>query len=97
MLRASLAGVERHRHVGDVRQAGLMVGVELVADRASKATFRVAERHGHQVCLALRPRGIYARPLGDVIVLMPPLTSTDEELRALGAALEAALVERFGA
>ncbi|HSD29752.1 MAG TPA: adenosylmethionine--8-amino-7-oxononanoate transaminase [Vicinamibacteria bacterium] len=96
VLREALAPVEAHRHVGDVRQAGLMCGVELVADRASKARFSPADRVGYRLCLAMRDRGIFARPLGDVIVLMPPLSATEAELRHLGAALGAVLLERFG-
>jgi adenosylmethionine-8-amino-7-oxononanoate aminotransferase len=96
VLREALAGVEAHPHVGEVRQSGLMCGVELVADRATRARFPPGERVGYRIGLALRAHGIFARPLGDVVVLMPPLSSTDEELRGLGAALHAVLVERFG-
>src|SRR5207244_1244963 len=87
LLRAALAPVASHRHVGEIRQAGLMCGIELVADRGSKARFPVDARVGHRVCLAMRERGIFIRPLGDVIVVMPPLSSTDAELRQLAAAL----------
>jgi adenosylmethionine-8-amino-7-oxononanoate aminotransferase len=96
-LREALAPVESHRHVGEVRQAGLMCGVELVADRATKARFPAADRVGHRLCLALRDHGFFLRPLGDVLVLMPPLSVTESELRRLGASLHAVLVERFGA
>lgn len=97
VLRDALAAVETHRHVGEIRQAGLMCGIELVADRATRARFPPAERVGHGLGLALRRHGIFLRPLGDVLVLVPPLTTTDDELRALGAAIHAVLVERFGA
>lgn len=96
VLRGALEPVSRHKNVGDVRQAGLMCGVELVADRSSKARFPSGERVGYRVCLALRDRGIFLRPLGDVIVLMPPLSSTEDELRHLAASLRAALVECLG-
>ena len=97
VLREALGPVEAHRHVGEVRQAGLMCGVELVADRGTKAGFPPAERVGYRLCRAMRDRGVFIRPLGDVIVLMPPLTATEDELRRLAGALHAALVERFGA
>ena len=97
VLREALRPLSMHRHVGDVRQAGLMCGVELVADRQTKTSFAPGDRHGYHVCLALRDRGIFLRPLGDVVVLMPPLSSTDAELRHLAASLQAAIVERFGA
>ncbi|HTL02997.1 MAG TPA: adenosylmethionine--8-amino-7-oxononanoate transaminase [Vicinamibacterales bacterium] len=95
-LRDALAPIAAHRHVGEVRQAGLMCGIELVADRATKALFPPGERTGYHICLSLRDRGIFLRPLGDVLVLMPPLSSTEAELRHLAGAVQAALVERFG-
>jgi adenosylmethionine-8-amino-7-oxononanoate aminotransferase len=60
-------------HVGDVRQRGLMAGIELVQDRASKRPFAPEARMGAQVCRAAREQGVLLRPLGDVIVVMPPL------------------------
>ena len=83
-LKARLMGrLSRHPNVGDIRLLGLMGGVELVADRATKARFPVAARTGHQVILKAREAGLLLRPLGDVIVLMPPLASTDAELEFL--------------
>jgi adenosylmethionine---8-amino-7-oxononanoate aminotransferase len=58
-------------HVGDVRQKGVMVGIELVRDRKTAEPFPPAQRMGHQVTLAARKRGVILRPLGDVVVLMP--------------------------
>lgn len=66
-----LAPLALHPHVGEVRQKGVMVGIELVADRASKSPFGPALRMGHRVTLAARKRGVILRPLGDVVVLMP--------------------------
>jgi adenosylmethionine---8-amino-7-oxononanoate aminotransferase len=97
VLRDALTPLMSHPHVGDIRQAGLMCGIELVANRESKSSFPPGDRHGHHICLALRDRGIFLRPLGDVIVLMPPLSVTDAELRHLASSVYAALVERFGA
>jgi len=97
VLSEALTPLASHTHVGDIRQAGLMAGIELVADRASKASFAPGDRTGYHICLSLRDRGIFLRPLGDVIVLMPPLSSTDAELRHLAAAVHAAIVERLGA
>lgn len=97
VLRKSLEPLRAHPHVGDIRQAGLMCGIELVADRASKAMLAPGERTGYHICLSLRERGIFLRPLGDVIVLMPPLSSTDAELQHLAASVGAAIVERLGA
>jgi adenosylmethionine-8-amino-7-oxononanoate aminotransferase len=95
-LRAALAPLAAHRHVGDIRQAGLMCGIELVADRQTKAIFPQGDRVGYHICLSLRDRGVFLRPLGDVIVLMPPLSSTEAELTHLVASVAAAIAERFG-
>ena len=62
--------------VAEVRRRGFMCGIEL-------AGFSVADRAGHQVTLAARRRGAIVRPLGDVVVLMPPLAITTRELRRL--------------
>ncbi len=56
-----------------MRQKGLMVGIELVEDRATQRSFDSKRRIGAQVCAALRKHGVLLRPLGDVIVIMPPL------------------------
>ena len=69
-----------HPQVGEVRQQGLMVGIELVADRASRAAFPAGERVGARVCLAARERDVLLRPLGDVVILMPPLSIEAGEL-----------------
>jgi adenosylmethionine-8-amino-7-oxononanoate aminotransferase len=79
--------------VGDVRQYGLAAGVELVADRDSKTPYPAAERRGMRVCRAAREHGVFLRPLGDVLVVMPPLTIADPELDLIGAALKAAIRE----
>jgi len=70
-------------HVGDVRQQGTMVGVELVADVARRVPYPAAARIGQRVVRAARARGVVLRPLGNVIVLMPPLAISDAELDRL--------------
>jgi adenosylmethionine-8-amino-7-oxononanoate aminotransferase len=74
--------------VGDIRQYGLAAGIELVADRGSKTAFPIGERRGMRVCRAARDRGVFLRPLGDTIVLMPPLSITEAELTHLIDAVE---------
>ena len=63
-------------HVKEVRQLGLMCGIELEG-------FDQGRRTGHLVTLAARSRGAIVRPLGDVVVLMPPLGISEAELEAL--------------
>jgi adenosylmethionine-8-amino-7-oxononanoate aminotransferase len=57
-----------------MRQKGLMAGIELVADRATKEAFPAAALMGRAVCRHARGLGAVIRPLGDVVVIMPPLT-----------------------
>jgi adenosylmethionine-8-amino-7-oxononanoate aminotransferase len=97
VLHDALVPLAAHRHVGEIRQAGLMCGIELVADRTTKASFAPGDRTGYHICLSLRERGIFLRPLGDVIPLMPPLSSTDAELQYLAECVRSAIVERLGA
>jgi adenosylmethionine-8-amino-7-oxononanoate aminotransferase len=80
-------------HAGEVRRRGLMVGIELVADRRTREPFAPAERRGWKVCLAARQRGVWIRPLGDVIVLMPPYCISDESLARLVGAVREGIAE----
>jgi adenosylmethionine-8-amino-7-oxononanoate aminotransferase len=59
--------------LGDVRQRGLMAGVELVQDKTTKQPFPPERRMGARVCRLARDQGVLLRPLGDVVVIMPPL------------------------
>ncbi|MHB8513426.1 MAG: adenosylmethionine--8-amino-7-oxononanoate transaminase [Actinomycetota bacterium] len=70
-------------HVGQVRQRGFMVGIELVRDRKTREPYDEADQVGARVARAARPRGAIIRPLSDVVVLMPPLAIDDEWLRNL--------------
>jgi adenosylmethionine-8-amino-7-oxononanoate aminotransferase len=67
-------------HVGDVRQCGLIAGVELVADKATKAPYPWPDQVGARVCARARDFGLLIRPLGDVLVVMPPLAVRLEQL-----------------
>ncbi|RMG05867.1 MAG: adenosylmethionine--8-amino-7-oxononanoate transaminase [Nitrospirae bacterium] len=71
-LRSWFNEVTRLEHVGDARSLGLMGGVELVADKVNKTPYSPAERVGYRVCMRAREKGLMIRPLGDVIVIMPP-------------------------
>ncbi len=68
------------KHVGDVRNYGLMAGVELVKDKKTNEPFPYGERTGFKVAKNMLKRGIWVRPLGDVMVIMPPLAIKEEEL-----------------
>jgi adenosylmethionine-8-amino-7-oxononanoate aminotransferase len=74
-------------HVGEIRQKGLMAGIELVRDRQAREPFDPQFRMGQRVCLAARAQGVWIRPLGDVVVVMPPLAIDGSLLDRLGDVL----------
>lgn len=80
ILSGELEKVKDLSHVGDIRQKGLMVGIELVKDKLTKEPYTLEENIGHQVTLEARERGLIIRPLGNIIVLMPILAMSEEEL-----------------
>jgi adenosylmethionine-8-amino-7-oxononanoate aminotransferase len=90
-LREELRALWRHPNVGDVRQVGLTVGVELVRDWRTREPFDLRERAGIRVCEAMARRGVLTRPIGNVIVLMPPYCTTDEQVRRMISTLGEAL------
>jgi adenosylmethionine-8-amino-7-oxononanoate aminotransferase len=77
--------------VGEIRQRGFMVGIDLVKDRLTREPFLPEEKIGAKVCAAARQYGVILRPLGNVIVLMPPLSMTVRELDTLVTAVENAM------
>jgi len=83
LLGERLCEMAAHPHVGDVRQRGFMVGIELVAEKETQEPFPVARRTAHRVILEARQLGAIIRPLGDVLILMPPLSITADELNTL--------------
>jgi adenosylmethionine-8-amino-7-oxononanoate transaminase len=82
--------------VGDVRQTGLVAGVELVRDWRTRETFNLAERAGLRVCEAMARRGVLTRPIGNVIVIMPPYCTTRNQLRKIITALHDSVAEVLG-
>jgi adenosylmethionine-8-amino-7-oxononanoate aminotransferase len=91
-----LALLEELPGVGEMRQRGLMVGIEVVRERATKEPFPADWRVGHRVCRRARELGLITRPLGDVVVFMPPLASTEEELSEMAGILVRAVRETLG-
>ena len=91
-LKNHLARLARHEHVGDVRQRGLVGAVELVRDRATKEPYAAAERRGMRVCQHALSEGVWLRPLGNVVVVMPPLTITLDEIDQICLAVERGIV-----
>ena len=79
-LAEHLERIGRLEHVGNVRQRGMIGAVELVRDRDTKEPYAWHEKRGARVCEHARGEGVLLRPLGNVLVIMPPLSVTLEEL-----------------
>ncbi len=79
-LAKRLAEIRKLGHVGEVRQKGFMVGIELVKDRLTREPYPLEAKAGFRVVQECRKRGLIIRPLGNVIVLMPPLSMSLQEL-----------------
>ncbi len=92
-LAALLKPLEHLPHVGDVRQLGLMAGIELVQDRDSRTPFPARQRVARRVILKARERGVIIRPLDDTVALMPPLPISYGELKRLAGAAAWAIRE----
>ncbi len=74
------AGFKKLAHVGEVRQKGFMVGIELVKNRETKKSYPLEDKMGIRVILECRKKGLIIRPLGNVLVLMPPLSISIRDL-----------------
>ena len=79
--------------MGDVRQCGMIGGIELVADKQTKERFASDKKIGAKVCAAMRPKGAMIRPLGNVIVLMPAVAMDLETLTKLLDIIEDTLIK----
>jgi adenosylmethionine---8-amino-7-oxononanoate aminotransferase len=83
LLRDLLEPLRSHPKVGDIRQSGLIAAVELVEDRASKTPYPWSERRGVLACQRALEDGVWLRPLGNVLILMPPLNIDESDLELL--------------
>jgi adenosylmethionine-8-amino-7-oxononanoate aminotransferase len=70
-------------HVGEIRQKGFMVGIDLVKNRATREAYTVEDKIGIKVTLDCRKHGLIIRPLGNVIVIMPPLAISTKDLQRI--------------
>jgi adenosylmethionine-8-amino-7-oxononanoate aminotransferase len=86
-LRDELAALWALPHVGDIRQVGLIAGIELVKDWRTRQPFALHERAGVRVCEAMAGRGVLTRPIGNVVVLMPPYCTTRAQVKHMVAVL----------
>jgi adenosylmethionine-8-amino-7-oxononanoate aminotransferase len=82
-LRASVAHLEDHPHVAEIRQRGMILAIELVKDRASRTPWPWQERRGLRIYRNSLERGALIRPLGTTIYFMPPYVIQPDEIDAL--------------
>jgi adenosylmethionine-8-amino-7-oxononanoate aminotransferase len=83
-------------HVGDVRNIGLMAGVELVKDKETKEPYDWAEKMGWRVAYHARDKGVIIRPLGYIVVIMPPLSISEQNLNQFLTVIKESIVSATG-
>ena len=81
------------KHVGDIRGRGFMVGIELVKNRETKESFSWKDDVGRRVSRRIVEKGVFTRPLGPVLVIMPPLSISEEEIDFMVKTYRDAIVE----
>jgi adenosylmethionine-8-amino-7-oxononanoate aminotransferase len=86
-----LRPLRRLPHVGDIRQRGFIAAVELVEERQTRKPYPLETRMGHRVAMEARRRGLLLRPIGNVMILIPPLSASLPELRRMVDILRASI------
>jgi adenosylmethionine-8-amino-7-oxononanoate aminotransferase len=86
-----LCRMAEHPHVGGIRQRGMIGALELTPDKSADSAYPSSERIGSQVCREVLSHGVWLRPLGDVLYVMPPLAISLDELELLMDTLAAAI------
>jgi len=92
ILGAWLKEVLSFKHVGDTRSIGLMAGIELVKHKETKEPYEWTEKMGWRVAYHAKDNGVIIRPLGNVIVIMPPLSIGEQNLKQLLRVIRDAIV-----
>jgi adenosylmethionine-8-amino-7-oxononanoate transaminase/dethiobiotin synthase len=95
-IRPALESFRQFEHVGDVRQRGLIIGVELVKDKAAKEPYPWEDKIGARVCQEAKRRGLMARALGDVIPLFPASSAKTAEIMKMAAILRDSIIAVTG-
>ncbi|WP_412103603.1 adenosylmethionine--8-amino-7-oxononanoate transaminase [Rossellomorea aquimaris] len=83
IIKSLLAPLKNHPHVSSIRQLGMICGIELIEDKDSKKSFPWEDRVGYWTTIKMRELGMLTRPIGDTIVFMPPLATTEAELQKM--------------
>ncbi len=84
-----------HPQVGDIRQVGLIAGIELVKNWRTREPIDLRDQAGTRVCAAMASRGVLTRPVGNVIVIMPPYCTTPTQVRRIIRTLSLAITDVF--
>jgi adenosylmethionine-8-amino-7-oxononanoate aminotransferase len=92
-VQQKLMALKERPHVGEIRQKGLMIGIELIRDKVSREPYDWADRIGVRAAERARELGMLTRPLGNVVVFIPPLASTEDELDAMTDILAASIID----
>jgi adenosylmethionine-8-amino-7-oxononanoate aminotransferase len=92
ILEERLKEISGLSHVGDARNKGLMAGVELVRDKGTREPYPWEEKRGWKVAHCAMDKGVFIRPLGNVVVIMPPLSISTDELARLLDVIRAAII-----
>ena len=82
-MRASVAPLEGHPHVAEIRQTGMILAIELMKDVAAREPWPFEERRGLRIYLRALERGALIRPLGTTVYFMPPYVIEPDEIDAL--------------
>lgn len=82
-----------HEKIGDIRQSGCVLAIELVRNWETREPFDLAEQAGIRVCNAMAKRGVLTRPIGNVIVIMPPFCTTKVQVEKIISALSDSIAE----
>lgn len=85
LLESLLLPLKEHPHIGEVRQKGLIAGIEMVREKEKKTPYPLKEKAGIRTCLEARKMGLMLRPIGNVIILMPPLSISKTDLKKMVA------------
>ncbi len=93
LINEMLSEIAQLRYVGDVRQKGMIAGIEIVKDKNTKEPFPYKEQIGWRIVKAARKHGVWLRPLGDIIVIMPPLIISKEHLQRLLDVIKVCIIE----
>ncbi len=92
-IRTNLKMIGNLSHVGDARQCGMIVGIELMMDKKTKTPYPWEQSMGAKVCMQARKHLLFIRPVGDVVVFMPPLSSTVDEINQMLAIVHRSIDE----